>query len=172
MAKLGLAVGMGLIAMGGWAAERGTLEAPLPAADLPGGSMELTPEEFGELIQFLKLPFVLPAEVKEKNPLPKDTVGATYAGVASCAECHEKRVATFVETAHAKTSALPTEETCKGSFEPGSNVLQTTTRGLHYVMQKREDGSLVQTALLELNGHVFGHQETIGLVTGSGKHGR
>jgi len=53
-------------------------------------------------------------------------------GVASCQRCHEKIVASFMETAHFRTSSLADAHTIKGSFSEGQNVLRTRSEATYF----------------------------------------
>jgi hypothetical protein len=98
--------------------------------------------------------------------------GATLVGDQVCASCHQDKVRTFHETAHARTSSLPSAETIHGKFIPGSDTLQTINPNLVFVMEANERGYF-QTAHLKTSAtEELSRSERIDLVVGSGRKGQ
>ena len=92
---------------------------------------------------------------------------AGYLGPHVCAECHEERVHSFLQTNHFRTSRLPRVGDLTGSFEPGENVYVTRTPGLSFEMTQRGD-QFFQSAVQVVDGQEERRTEQIGLVYGAG----
>ena len=117
-----------------------------------------------------------PAVPPERPPGGKTPVApGAYAGTDACRPCHAAKVATYLSTAHQKTSSLGTKETVAGRFDAGSNVLTTANPRLSFRMETRPDG-LYQVALMApLAGGAAPaplRAERIDIVTGSGRKGQ
>ncbi len=69
--------------------------------------------------------------------------GEGFVGSATCLECHAEIYDTHIQTAHFNTSALPTEQSIKGSFDAGSNILELKEAELTMVS---EPGAFYQHA--------------------------
>ena len=96
-------------------------------------------------------------------------------GVASCQRCHEKIVASFMETAHFRTSSLADAHSIKGSFSEGQNVLRTRSEATYFKMERRlseGEDAFYQTAYQSTESGVKSRTEQIDLVIGSGRKGR
>ncbi len=96
-------------------------------------------------------------------------------GVASCQRCHEKIVASFMETAHFRTSSLADAHTIKGSFSEGQNVLRTRSEATYFKMERRlseGEDAFYQTAYQSAESGVKSRTEQIDLVIGSGRKGQ
>ena len=65
---------------------------------------------------------------------------------SACRACHQKVFATFVQTAHFRTSAEATARTVKARFYEGHNLLRTGTEGVYFVMEQR-DGAFHETGV-------------------------
>jgi len=76
----------------------------------------------------------------DRQSAPAAAVVKAEDGAATCRACHADIVAQHAETAHAHTSAPASEQTVRGSFAPGRNVLRTGNPALSFVMEKREGG--------------------------------
>src|SRR5206468_12131110 len=87
----------------------------------------------------------------------------------SCEACHQEIVATFLETAHFRTSAEASARSIKGHFAAGRNVLRTGSKGIYYRMERR-DNVFYQTAVDSARGQ--SRTERIDLVVGSGRRGQ
>lgn len=117
-------------------------------------------------------------EAEESKPAVR------YVGDASCASCHALQGKFYEKTSHRLTLQLPSKRSILGSFQPGSNVLQTLDPkssllgdGLSFQMQIK-DNYFYQTARrseiqdLDQTIKVSEHTERIDLVTGSGVRGQ
>ncbi|MFM7058278.1 MAG: multiheme c-type cytochrome [Planctomycetota bacterium] len=91
----------------------------------------------------------------------------------ACRECHAEQYDTYVHTAHARTSMLPSPRTILGSFQPGRNEFSTATPGLRFRMLS-EDGRFLQRLQLDdsSTGTRYQRDFPIDLVLGSGNHGQ
>lgn len=98
--------------------------------------------------------------------------GATLVGDEACSACHLDKVHSFHQTAHSKTSSLPTAETVHGRFSPGSDTLRTVNPNLVFVMEANEKGYF-QTAHMKTSPtEELSRSERIDLVVGSGRKGQ
>jgi hypothetical protein len=98
--------------------------------------------------------------------------GATLVGDGACSSCHEQKVHSFHETAHSKTSSLPSSETIHGRFSPGSDTLGTVNPNLVFVMEADEKGYF-QTAHMKTSPtQELSRAERIDIVVGSGRKGQ
>src|SRR5437763_11543041 len=66
--------------------------------------------------------------------------------VRSCRACHQQIVATFIETAHFRTSAEATAESVKARFTEGHDVLRTGGAGIYFRMERRR-GVIYETGV-------------------------
>jgi len=87
----------------------------------------------------------------------------------SCQPCHRTIVATFMETAHFRTSAEAIAGSIRGSFSEGHNVLRTGARGIHFKMERR-NGTFYETGVDSVRGR--SRTERIDVVIGSGRRGQ
>ncbi|PYP16920.1 MAG: hypothetical protein DMD52_06360 [Gemmatimonadetes bacterium] len=87
----------------------------------------------------------------------------------SCKPCHERIVATFLQTAHLATSAEATARSIKGRFSAGYNVLRTSSPGVSFKMDERT-GVFYQTGVDSAQGRSTTRR--IDLVVGSGRRGQ
>src|SRR5205823_1431903 len=87
----------------------------------------------------------------------------------SCEACHREIVATFLETAHFRTSAEASGRSIKGHFAAGRNVLRTGSQGIYFKMERR-DNAFYETAVDSARG--WSRTERIDLVFGSGRRGQ
>ena len=118
-----------------------------------------------------RLDTILLPLVPESVPAQKPHTDGGYVGPRACAECHRENFEGFMQTSHAKTSALPSRETILGSFQPGENVLQPASPNLSFEMIER-DGQFYQRLILEAHGGPEGGDFPFHIVTGSGKIGQ
>ena len=88
---------------------------------------------------------------------------------ASCRSCHAAQVESQALTAHAHSTAPATEETVRGSFAPGRNVLGAGKPPVSLVMEKRE-GALFQVWRDTSTGTERAHRFDV--VFGSGRNGQ
>lgn len=98
----------------------------------------------------------------------------SYAGTEACQPCHAARVASYLTTAHQKTSSLATRDTVGGRFASDANTLKTSNPQLSFRMEERPDG-LYQ---VEMRTGTPGappaavRAERMDVVTGSGRKGQ
>ena len=147
----------------------------LPIESLPT-TQWIPAEEWGELALRGGLPgkgWVL---------LPKNTEGPFYHAAVppeakgflppeSCAECHRDKYESFRHTAHAVTSALPSESSIKGSFNPPANRMSTADRDFWFEMHRTDKGYFHELHV-QRDGSHYRHRRPIDLVLGSGNHGQ
>ncbi len=87
-----------------------------------------------------------------------------------CLSCHEKQ-RTYLSTAHHLTSQAATATSIAGSFARGKNILKTSQRELHYVMEAKKDG-FFQTGVLGTPPDTISISERFDFVIGSGRKGQ
>jgi hypothetical protein len=123
----------------------------------------------------LSLPFkrgAFPPLVRgDTAPLIHADATSRFTGAQSCQPCHQEIYRTFVRTAHFKTSRRATDDSIKGSFAEGSNILRTHDANVYFKMEKRGDG-FYQTAYQGLKSDSPIRPERFDLVTGSGRRGQ
>jgi cytochrome c554/c'-like protein len=95
--------------------------------------------------------------------------GPTPPAARSCRACHEKIFATFIETAHFRTSADATAQSIKGRFSEGHNLLRTGSEGVYFKMERRNN-VFYQTGTDVTQGR--SETKRIDLVIGSGRRGQ
>ncbi len=100
---------------------------------------------------------------------PSHSAAPTVPDPKSCQACHHQIVATFLQTAHFRTSAEATAQSVKGRFSEGHNLLRTRAAGIYFRMERR-DGALYQTGVD--SGRGTSRAERIDLVIGSGRRGQ
>src|SRR5213082_613415 len=89
--------------------------------------------------------------------------------VRSCRACHQQIVATFIETAHFRTSAEATAQSVKARFAEGHDVLRTGAAGIYFRMERR-NGVFYETGVDSARG--TSRAERIDIVIGSGRRGQ
>jgi hypothetical protein len=87
----------------------------------------------------------------------------------SCAACHHEIVASFLRTAHFRTSATANAQSIKGDFSGGHNILHTRSPSTYFKMEER-DRVFYQTGVDSARGTA--RTERIDLVVGSGRRGQ
>jgi nitrate/TMAO reductase-like tetraheme cytochrome c subunit len=92
---------------------------------------------------------------------------ASFAGSATCANCHKNIYDTHLNTAHFRTSALANDTNIIGSFEKGKNAFVYNERE-KMVMEKRVDG-FYQFAYVD---NVEKKSQRFDMVIGSGTKGQ
>jgi hypothetical protein len=98
--------------------------------------------------------------------------GATLVGDNACSACHEAKVHSFHQTAHSKTTSLPSADTIHGRFSPGNDTLRTVNPNLVFVMEANEKGYF-QTAHMKTSPkEELSRSERIDVVVGSGRKGQ
>ena len=105
-------------------------------------------------------------------PSPTDDLEAVnenpgFLGADACQSCHQDRHASFVHTAHHRTSAAASRASIAGSFEPGENVLKTDSQGLWFKMVERDQRLFQQVSFYGWKCDV-----PFDVVTGSSKLGQ
>ncbi len=90
-------------------------------------------------------------------------------GAGSCKACHQPIVASFVQTAHFRTSAEATARSIRGHFTEGRNFLRTRSEGVYFTMERR-NGAFYETGVDSARG--WSRTERIDLVVGSGRRGQ
>lgn len=151
----------------------------LPITELPDGLHSISPEEwYGDekrhrLYQttgWVLLPRT-PASQPTIPEIPGHPIQPSYIGPMVCAECHQERYESFVQTAHAKTSGPVSREAVHGSFEPGKNRVETRDPRLGFTVMEKEDG-FYQKVIVERDDRSYGFEQRIDIVTGSANHGQ
>jgi Cytochrome c554 and c-prime len=94
-----------------------------------------------------------------------------FLGNHACQNCHRDKFATYIQTAHHRTSRLPDKNTIAGHFTPGHNIMNTFNPELFFRMDVRNN-RFYQTAILEKLGHTTRHSEPFDLVVGSDTKGQ
>ena len=101
---------------------------------------------------------------------------AGYVGDTACRSCHADQFASYHQTAHYRTSMLPSHDSILGSFMPGDNILKTANPNLFFRMEEqrvdgKEDGFL-QTAVAGASPHTNTRSERFAVAVGSGEKGQ
>lgn len=102
-----------------------------------------------------------------KNPSVPETIQNSYAGSASCQNCHKDIYDTHVLTAHYRDSRPVDEKFIKGSFEAPKNRFRLNT--FTEVVMEKTDSGFFQTTYI--NDFPF-RREAFGIVIGSGRKGQ
>lgn len=126
----------------------------------PGGTgWVLLPEQPASVQQ----PYASPVKPEERGFLAAD----------ACRDCHSEQYESYVHTAHARTSMLPSATAILGSFASGRSELSTATPELRFRMLA-EGGQFLQRLQLDdpLKGTRYERDFPIDLVLGSGNHGQ
>ncbi len=89
-----------------------------------------------------------------------------FVGPDSCKDCHAEYYKGFIQTAHYKTSSLPTKETVLGLTDEVHEVI-TRQKNLGYEV-RRIGEAVVQFLKIEHQGKSYQHRQKIDIVTGSG----
>lgn len=96
---------------------------------------------------------------------------AGYVGPESCRECHADMYDSFIETAHYKTSSLPSSDSLLGAFQEDKDAVTTKVRGFSYdVILDNED--YFQVVKVARKDEIYEHRQRIDIITGSGNHGQ
>ena len=104
---------------------------------------------------------------QEKTAFKNETSFNTYAGDASCANCHKDIYNQHLLTGHFNTSAPATEQNVMGSFKNDSNIYRYTP--LLYVAMEKSDSSLYQKVFYK---EELKKKFRFDFVTGSGAKGQ
>lgn len=92
-------------------------------------------------------------------------------GPDRCTACHEEIVASFQQTAHARTCRLPSRDAILGALDPPHNQLTTAVDGFYFAMAER-DGQFYQDVFVPEDSEHPRISVPIALVFGSGNHGQ
>jgi hypothetical protein len=102
---------------------------------------------------------------------PSKWSAAGYVGDDVCGSCHQDKLHTFQQTAHHRTSNLPSARSIAGRFTPPENNVKTIDPGLAFRMDAAH-GSFYQTAVFGKPPNTKERSEAFGLVIGSGRKGQ
>ena len=131
--------------------------AALVAGACPASAQSIADKSTRSLLSFL-----------DGRPAPK----AMYAGDAECISCHQAKSDTYHQTAHARTSSLPSADSIRGKFSLGSNIFRTGNPDLFFVMEAKEK-SFFQTGVLQTSPTTnVSRTERFDIVVGSGRKGQ
>lgn len=92
-----------------------------------------------------------------------------YAGDAACANCHKEQAEAYLNDAHHLTSRWPDAQSIKGSFTPGSNILQTALPELTFEMIATNQGYFESADMKVDSGETVSIKKRIDIVIGSGR---
>ena len=87
----------------------------------------------------VEVPF---APGRTRTPPPEHTAiseNPGFLGADACQECHQERHASFIHTAHYRTSLPADEDSIAGSLDDGRNVLTTENPNVQMQMLQRDD---------------------------------
>ena len=111
---------------------------------------------------------VMPAEESVSGVAAVESGTQGFLGATACRDCHAEMFEGFAQTAHHRTSLLPSAETILGTFPA---VLRTANPDLHFELQQTEKG-FFQSAVGFRNGRSDRQRQRIDLILGSGKLGQ
>lgn len=97
---------------------------------------------------------------------------SSYVGDEACRSCHQTKTETYHQTAHAHTSSLPSANSIRGSFTPGSNILRTANPDLLFIMEVVNGAYYQKGALRMPSGQILERAERIDVIIGSGRKGQ
>jgi hypothetical protein len=109
------------------------------------------------------------------SPDTPQNTRANYVGDTACRSCHAGTFDSYHQTAHHRTSMLPSHDSILGSFTPGDNILKTANPDLSFRMEQRVDGKVdgfFQTAVAGTPPHTNARSERFAIVVGSGEKGQ
>lgn len=89
----------------------------------------------------------------------------------SCISCHKEIVDAYQQSAHARTSARPTDASVKGNFSVGQNTFLTANPNVSFRMEKIGD-AFFQKAIVVTPTQTLERRERLDLVIGSGRKGQ
>lgn len=98
-----------------------------------------------------------------------------YVGDDACRSCHQSQFDSYHQTAHHRTSTVPSRDSILGKFTADENILKTANPNLFFEMdEKQVDGkySFFQTAVAGQPPHTNSRSERIAVVVGSGEKGQ
>ncbi|GAA4450264.1 multiheme c-type cytochrome [Novipirellula rosea] len=102
----------------------------------PEGYWFVGKHEGGSGVEIPFAPGRQPTPPPELKPLHENP---GYVGPDACKACHPKMYESFVHTAHYRTSSRVSEDTIRGRFSEGENVLKTVDKHVKFEMRKRDD---------------------------------
>jgi hypothetical protein len=174
---------LGLLLLGGltWfltSRRGGAAQAMALTEDLPFVHRVPTFRYYAEATGEVRQPgnVLVPAqEIAEALPTAVDSQSLGWLTADQCQSCHQEKVEGFLQTAHARTSSLPTRDSVLGSFDLERNELKTRFDGLKYrfvASSEEADATLFQEVVVTQEGKEYAKRFPFGLVTGSGNHGQ
>lgn len=99
-------------------------------------------------------------------------VERTYVGDNACGSCHKDKAGTYHQTGHAITSGLPSKNSIKGAFSPGSNTLKTANPDLRFIMEANETDFTQKAVVRTSPSQIMTRTERIDVIIGSGLKGQ
>ena len=95
-----------------------------------------------------------------------------YVGDEACVACHEAQAASYHQTAHFKTSSLPSRESIRGNFNSGFNILRTSNPDLLFAMESTDQGYVQKSVIRTSPTEGLERPERFDVVIGSGRKGQ
>ncbi|MFK8114534.1 MAG: multiheme c-type cytochrome [Rubripirellula sp.] len=105
-----------------------------------------------------RLPTPPPADLEPIHPNPG------FVGADACQSCHPQKHASFIETAHHRTSLPALPINVKGKFAPDQNRMATVDPNVHFTMLERDERLFQRVAF-----HNWKFEVPFDLITGSSK---
>lgn len=97
---------------------------------------------------------------------------ARYVDERTCHRCHQDQAATYLHSAHALTSSVPSPASMKGDFSPGANLMRTSDAALTFLLEAGVDGYFQTARRASATGSESTRRERIDIVIGSGRKGQ
>jgi hypothetical protein len=104
--------------------------------------------------------------------LEKKPAATACVGDAACLSCHQNKAAAYRQTAHAGTSSLPSRDSIRGKFSPGSTILRTANPDLIFMMEATDHGFFQKGVMRRSPSEILERAEQIAVVVGSGRKGQ
>ena len=89
-----------------------------------------------------------------------------------CNSCHQDKVLSYRQTAHFQTSALPSTDSIRGKFLPGSSLLRTANPNLLFLMEATDRGFFQKAVMRTSASEILERAERFDVVIGSGRKGQ
>ena len=102
---------------------------------------------------------------------PQDPSALGFLAPDRCSLCHAEIVESFAETAHARTSRLPSRESIAGALAPPANRLITGLDGFYFRMVEQNDAFLQEVYVPDQHTEPL-LRLPVAFVFGSGNHGQ
>lgn len=80
-------------------------------------------------------PVQIPSPALDLDPVHENP---GFVGADACKQCHEERHASFIHTAHHRTTALADQNSIAGSFRTGKNEMRTGVQSVSFKMIERD----------------------------------